>query len=74
MHRSRSEYRAGYTTFVVPVYYSIVDARTGGDLVDPKTGYLIRAAGASPLTTSKYRQRKKLVRTAHPGAKPTYLS
>jgi hypothetical protein len=74
VHRARSEYRAGYTTFVVPIYYSIVDARTGVDLVDPKTGYLIRAAGALPLTTSRYSQRKKLVRTTHPGAKPTYLS
>lgn len=74
VHRSRSEYHAGYTTFVVPVYYSIVDARTGVDLVDPKTGYIIRAAGALPLTTSRYSQRKKLVRTAHPDAKPTYLS
>ncbi|GAA4486121.1 hypothetical protein [Microbacterium panaciterrae] len=68
--RRGTEYRHGYITAVSKTRSgSIVDVRTGADLVDPKTGVVIRAAGAPAITSPTYRERIRAIRAAHPGTK-----
>lgn len=52
--RFRQEYAAGYATLVPRIIRrSTMDIYTGVDLVDVKTGHIIRAAGALPLTPQR---------------------
>lgn len=63
--RFRREYGAGYTTLVPRVIRrSTIDMYTGVDLIDVKTGHVIRAAGALPLTPKKLATRLAILRSA----------
>ncbi|MBS1907057.1 MAG: hypothetical protein JST33_10930 [Actinobacteria bacterium] len=73
--RQDAEYRAGYRTAMARTKAgSIIDDRTAVDLVDPKTGFVIRPACAPPLNRSTYDARIRQIRAAHPDATPQRLS
>jgi hypothetical protein len=68
--RWRAEYRAGYATLVPAVIRrSTGDIYTGVDLVDARTGYLLRNAGALPLTSERLAARRATLR--NPPREPT---
>ncbi|SFR45748.1 hypothetical protein SAMN04488591_1576 [Microbacterium azadirachtae] len=72
--RQAAEYRAGYRTAVARTRGgAIIDDRTGVDLVDPKTGFVIRPAGAPSLDRVTYDARLREIRAAHPDATPRRL-
>ncbi|MGN8027021.1 hypothetical protein [Microbacterium sp. 22242] len=72
--RQAAEYRAGYRTAVARTRSgAIIDDRTGVDLVDPKTGFVIRPACAPSLNRATYDARIREIRAAHPDAIPQRL-
>lgn len=72
--RQNAEYRAGYRTAVGRTRGgAIIDDRTGVDLVDSKTGVVIRPACAPSLNRATYDARIREIRAAHPDATPQRL-
>ena len=72
--RGSSEYNHGYITTVASSRSGrIFDYRIGVDLVDPRTGYVIRPACAAPLDTATYQARLQTIRGTHPRARPHHL-
>lgn len=72
--RRRTEYRHGYVTAVTKTRTgNILDVRIGVDLVDPKTGLVIRPAGASAISGATYRARIQAIRATHSDTEPQRL-
>ncbi|MEC5150293.1 hypothetical protein RCH22_001934 [Cryobacterium psychrotolerans] len=69
--RDRAELRRGYTTVLSSS--RPFDNQTALDLVDWKTGYLLRRAGEPGLTTAIFRNRLREIRAAHAGQSPHRL-
>jgi hypothetical protein len=69
--KDSAEYTAGYTTRFAVARGLPREVRTAIDLVDFKTGYLLRAAGDPGLTTDEYWHRITILRADHPNAVPT---
>jgi hypothetical protein len=61
-----AEYTAGYTTRLVVARGISQEIRTAIDLVDFKTGCVLRTAGDPGLTTDEYRRRVTILRALHP--------
>ena len=68
--KDSAEYTAGYTTRFVGARVQSRETRTAVDLVDSKTGYLLRTAGDAGLTADEYWRRRTELRSSHPDASP----
>jgi hypothetical protein len=72
--RVSREYNHGYVTTVASSRSGrIFDYRVGVDLVDPRTGYVIRPACAASLDTATYQARLQTIRATHPRPRPQRL-
>ncbi|MGN8027020.1 hypothetical protein [Microbacterium sp. 22242] len=70
-----AEYAHGYSTNMPDGgYRGVNDFRTDVDLVDAKTGRLLRRAGDPPLDQHDYFGRIREIRSSHPDATPEYLT
>lgn len=69
--KARAEFRSGYVTSLAnrPPF----DVQLALDLVDGKTGYLLRHAGAARLTPAIFRERLSQIRSTHPGERPARI-
>ncbi|MEA9985777.1 hypothetical protein [Subtercola sp. RTI3] len=70
--KGRAEFRSGYTTTLAtrPPF----DNQIALDLVDSKTGYLLRYAGSAHLVTATLQERRHQIRAAHQNAVPDFLA
>ena len=69
--KARAEFRSGYVTSLAnrPPF----DVQLALDLVDGKTGYLLRPAGAASLTPAMFRERLRQIRSTHSGENPARI-
>jgi hypothetical protein len=72
--KDSAEYTAGYTTRFAVARGISREIRTAVELVDFKTGYLLRAAGDPGLTTDEYWHRVTILRADHPTRRPPVQS
>jgi hypothetical protein len=70
--KGRAEFRSGYTTVLSSS--RPYDNRIALDLVDWKTGYLLRHAGMHSLSTAVFRERLKAIRSENRRAVPTRIT
>jgi hypothetical protein len=73
MLKGRREYSAGYTTSLTVSRGFQNERKSAVDLVDGKTGYLLRAAGAPGLDYNSYWARRSDVRASHPSVRPARI-